>query len=354
VAKKKVRAAIIGAGIGRAHAEGYLSSPQAELVAIVDMNKERAEQFAKDFNVPEVYTDHKTMLKKADVDCVSIGVPNKFHVPLALDCLKAGKHVLCEKPMSVNAKEAMKVKTWRDQQKQPPLFVMGMCQRFRPDAKLVKQKIEAGDFGEIYFARTGWLRRTGIPGFGGWFTTKELAGGGALIDIGVHALDLTWYLMGKPQPVSAIGVSFDKFGHLGKGLGGWGTKQEGGTFDVDDNTFGMIRFANGAAVQVEATWASYIDHEQGVFELFGEKAGCKLDPLRIFTEENGVQVDVTPQVPPLKGSTIAAEVCYFIECILEGKPPIATEEDGIWLMKMLDAIYESARTGKEAKIKPLE
>ncbi len=350
--KTKVRAAIVGAGIGRAHAEGYVADPRAELVAICDKDGARAEQFAKDFNVPEIYTDHKEMLKKSKLDCVSIGTPNAFHVPIALDCLEAGLNVLCEKPMSVTAKEALKIKAWRDSQKKPPLFVMAMCQRFRNEAKYVKQMVDSGEFGDIYFARTGWLRRTGIPGYGGWFTTKALAGGGALIDIGVHALDLTWYLMGKPTPVSAVGVSFDKFGGQGKGLGGWGTHVTGGTFDVDDNTFGMIRFANGAAIQLEATWASFVEREQGVFELFGEKAGCTLDPFRLFTEKDGVQQDVTPHIPP-SGSWIAAEVRAFVDCLLEGKTPVATEEDGIWLMKMLDAIYESAAKGKEVVIKPI-
>jgi predicted dehydrogenase len=342
----KVRAAVIGVGIGYLHLQGYAKSPHAEVVAVCDIDKGRAERVASEFGVPHVFTDYKEMLKMDEIDMVSVCVPNYLHAPVTIDCFEAGKHVVCEKPMAMNAAEgAAMVEAAKKANRK---LMMAFNNRFRGDTQVLKRFIEAGELGEIYFAKTGWIRRQGIPGMGGWFTTKSMSGGGPLIDIGVHMLDVTMYLMGNPKPVSVVGVTYAKFGPRGLGQGGWGTPVEGGTFDVEDMAAALIRFANGSTVFLEASWASYIQHDMMYSSLLGTEGGADLEPLRIYKQLQGTQADITPQFPRVSGHE--QEILHFVECVKNDTEPISTGEHGLDVMKILDGIYKSAETGEQVAI----
>ena len=335
-----IKVGLVGTGITRAHASGYKRCQDVEMKAICDIDKARAEQFAADFDVKDVYTDYNEMLKDDEIVAVSVGTPNALHAPVAIAAFEAGKHVICEKPLATNAEEGRAMV--EAGKKAGKIFMMGFNNRFRGDTQLLKKCIENGELGDIYYAKTGWLRRKGIPGMGGWFTTKKMSGGGPLIDLGVHVLDLTLWLMGNPKPVYVVGSSYAKFGPEM-------AKQQGGTYDVEDLATGMVKLENGATVFVEASWHSHVERERTYSQLVGTKGGAELDPLRIYTDINGNNADLHMEHPNVSGHEM--EVVHFIECIREHKTPIATGEHGLHIQLILDAIYESTRTGKGVEIK---
>ena len=346
----EVKAGIIGAGIGRVHLEGYQAAG-AEVVALCDANESRARETAEKYGVRKVYTDYKEMLKDAEINTISVCTPNSMHASMSIDALEAGKHVICEKPLSVNAADAQRIVDAAA--KSDKKFMVAFCYRFREDAQLMKKFVEGGELGRIYYAKTAWLRRRGIPGFGGWFTTKELSGGGPLIDLGVHMLDLTLWLMGNPRAVSVSGSAYAEFGPYGRGAGGYGRdKNLGGKYDVEDLAIGLIKLENGATLHLEASWATNIEKDGGHSTLIGTEGGACLNfaegGFKLHKEMYGHQVDVLPVVKA--GSGHKDEMAHFVKCIQEDKAPTATGEQGLEIMRILDAIYESAATGKEVML----
>lgn len=336
-----VRVGIVGVGIGSVHARAYSKLPNVEIAALCDTDVDRLNQAADHFGVKKVHTDYESMLAEEQLDAVSVCVPNALHAPVAIAALEAGCHVLCEKPLSVNAEEGARIVAAAKKAKGK--FMIGMNNRFRGDTQVLKKYIEAGDLGDIYYAKCGWIRRNGIPGMGSWFTRKEMAGGGPLVDIGVHALDVTLYLMGNPRPVSAFGATYAQFGPFGKGTGQWGTPVKGGEFNVEDLACGIVRFENDATLILEASWAQHCAGEKLYSEVYGGKGGATLEPLRIYTEAHGRPVDIVPTYPEVNGHE--AEIAHFIECIVANKQPLATAEQALDVMTILDGIYRSAETG---------
>src|SRR5574340_709446 len=216
---KKVRIGVIGAGaIGPAHFRSYQQVANCELVAVADVDEGRAKEAAAKFAIPNVFTDYRQMLKGDLVDAVSVCTPNESHAPQSIASLKAGKHVLCEKPLAMNGAQARKMVEAAKQAGK--VLMTAQCMRYSGAAQSAKKMIDSGRMGDLYFGKAMLLRRSGIPK--GWFQDLEQAGGGPLLDIGVHCLDLMWYLMGRPHPVSAFGVTFDYLGKSGQGMGGWG------------------------------------------------------------------------------------------------------------------------------------
>lgn len=345
--KDALRIGIIGCGsMGQFHATTYSTLSEAEVVAVSDLIPEKAKYVQNKFGIAHSYTDYKEMLAKEKLDAVTVAVPNCFHAPVSIAALQAGCHVMCEKPMANNAQEAQKI--FDVAKASDKIFMMGFNNRYRGDSRLLKKYIEQGRLGDIYMARCGWIRTTGIPGLGSWFTTKEMSGGGPLVDIGVHVLDLTLWLMGNPKPVSAYGSIYAKFGPEGRGMGGWGTPETGGKFNVEDLATAMIKLENGATIVLEASWASYIKEEKFYSTLMGTKGGADLDPLTIYTDINDSRVEIAPQFPVLEGHQ--QEVLHFIDCIRNNKTPISTAQHGLDIMKILDGVYESARTGKSVSL----
>ncbi|MDD4518019.1 MAG: Gfo/Idh/MocA family oxidoreductase, partial [Limnochordia bacterium] len=202
---KKIKVGIIGVGgiAQTAHIPSWRARKDAEIVAIADINEQKLKQVKEKFMVPHAFTDYREMLAMDEIDVVSVCTPNLTHGIISKDALKAGKHVLCEKPVAVTGKEAEDIA--QTAKAVDRIFMGAFCRRFEAASQEMRRRIEQGELGNVYYAKAGYLRRSGIPGLGGWFTDKSRSGGGCMLDIGVHALDLTYWLMGAPEPVSVTG-----------------------------------------------------------------------------------------------------------------------------------------------------
>ncbi len=342
--KDQLRIGIIGLGIGAHHARSYQALPQAKVAALCDLDRMRLAKAAKEFDVAETYTQAETMFARAKLDAVSICTPNKFHAPLSIAALQRGLHVLCEKPMALNVSEARSMLAAADRARRN--LMINFSYRFSPMSFALKQQVDAGVIGDIYFGRTVWHRRRGLPGFGGWFGIKELSGGGPLIDLGVHRLDLALWLMGYPEPIAVSGSTFNM---IAKDL----ARKQKKKYSVEDLACGIIKFRNGATLIIEASWASNIgENEQMITTLCGTKGGLAQKntgggydfTAEVYTEERGNLFTKKFDRPTGQVPTAQAE---FIDSILKKRKPMATGEDGIKVMQILDGIYQSAATGKE-------
>ncbi|MBN1671666.1 MAG: Gfo/Idh/MocA family oxidoreductase [Kiritimatiellae bacterium] len=343
---KRLRMGVVGLGMGTGHVRGYQAHPRAEVAAICDVDEKRLQAAAKEYGVSATYTDAGEMFRQAGLDAVSIATPNKFHAPLSIAALKAGLHVLCEKPMAMNAREAQKMLDAAKAAKRN--LMINFSYRFTDVSRALKQQVDAGVLGDIYFGRTVWHRRRGMPKFGGWFGIKELAGGGPLIDLGVHRLDLALWLMGYPEPVVVTGSAYNK-------IAAPIAKKAKKTFTVEDLACGMVKFANGATLIIEASWALHIKHaEHMVTRLCGTKGGLVQRNVggkyefeaEIYTDEPGGRFTRTIDRVTAGGGSAMGE---FVDSILEKRAPLATGEEGLKVMKILDGIYKSAQTGREVR-----
>jgi predicted dehydrogenase len=344
---KKIRVGIIGGGgIARmAHIPGYQAAPDCEVVAVCDVKKQVAVETAQKFNIPRVYTRYQDMLRKEQLDAVSVCTPNFMHCKPTVDALKAGLHVLCEKPLAMNATEAkLMVDTAKKHKRQ---IQVGHHMRFDGANVALKRFFLDGAMGKIYYARVQALRRAGIPSWG-VFGQKKLQGGGPLIDIGVHILDLTMHLLGFPRPIAVSGMTYQMFGRDPSRFNQWGpwdTK----TFTVEDFAAAFVRFQGGLTMTIESSFMANI--EQDVFNttFVGDKGGCQISPPKIFRQESGTLVDVTPTRLPQTKPYIE-EVVSFVHSIRNNKPVAIPGWQGLMVMQILDAIYKSAQAGHEVRI----
>lgn len=339
----KIKVAVVGLGIGKSHLKGYQGHPDAEVVAICDMNPERLAQVAREFGVAKTYTDVDAMLKAEKLDALSVCTPNKFHAPLTTQALENGLHVLCEKPMAMNTAEAVAMNELA--KKKGLNLMINFSYRFNAMSQALKNEVDKGAFGDFYFGRTVWHRRRGMPGFGGWFGDKELAGGGPLIDLGVHRIDLALWLMGYPEPMSVFGSTYNP-------LASEIAAKEGKKFTVEDLACGVVKFKNGATLMVEASWALNVKHkEEMVTRLCGTKGGLVQQnangeyqfTAEMYTDDKGFFYTRTLDFTTASVPTAMYE---FIESIKEKRPPSASGDHGVKVMKILDGIYQSAATGK--------
>lgn len=351
---KKVRVGIIGCGgIGGVHLESMMKiKDQLELVATCDINAERAQQRKEQYGFARSYTSYEEMLAKEDLDAVSVCTWNNGHAPASIAALNAGVNVLCEKPMAMNTQEAEAM--IEAEKKSGKLLMIGFVRRFGENTKFSKELIDSGKMGDIYYVKTGCTRRVGNPG--GWFSDKERSGGGPLIDLGVHMIDLARYLMGKPKVVAAMGSTYDKVGIRSnvKGVVQWKSMDYSDYNDVEDLAVGFVRFDNGATLVVENSWTQHIKEDKLYLELYGEKAGLQMEPeLEIYSEEHDYLVDYAPRINQDAsgfGNNFDREIAHFIDCVANGTECLNPSEDGLELMRILDAIYESARTGREVQL----
>lgn len=352
---KKLKIGVIGAGgiCQHAHMPGYAHMDNVEIVAICDIQIEKAQKVAEKYNIPQVFENYMDVINLPGLDAIDICTPNYLHSIIAVAALEHGLHVFCEKPDAVNVEEAEKMKAASE--KSGKVLMVMRNNRYMQVSSFLKKYIEDGRMGEIYAARCGWQRRRGIPGKGGWFTTKAQSGGGPLIDLGVHMIDLTMWLMGNPKPVAVTGCTYNKFADNDTSdsvNSRFGDKKADGTFDVEDLAMGFIRFDNGACMQIEFSWASNVEKEQRFFELRGTKAGAKWsssnEKLGIYEEEYGKTVDYMPNIDNTKGIQIhEANLRHFADVVLNGTEPMFVPQQGVNMVKILEAIYKSAETGKE-------
>lgn len=347
-----IRYGLIGAGaIAWPTAKNINGYEHSTVIAATDLSAERLKKLCDENNIPHSYPTADAMLANPDVDAVYIAVPNKFHAPLAIQALQAGKHVMLEKPFAMNAKEAADVIATA--KKVGKVFTVGQNQRFVEAHQKIVGLQRAGFFGEIYHAKAFWNRRTGIPGMGTWFGNKALAGGGSLNDIGVHFLDLCLYAMNRFDPVSVFGATYTKFGNRGLGYGGWGISDKTeSVFDVDDFATALIRFSDGATVTLDTSWACHMEtpNRNGVL-LYGTEAGADVATAKIFRNDPVREdYDVIEKVKAPMPFPQCCRFKNFTNAIL-GKEELATPPaQSLVVQKILDAIQESAATGKEAAI----
>ncbi len=356
---QKLKVAIIGIGgiCKNRHLPAWIKMDNVDIVAVCDIIEERAREAACKYGIAGVYTDYRDVLELEELDAIDICTPNLYHSQIACDALEKGIHVFCEKPDAVSVAEAERMKAAAE--KSGKTLMIMRNNRYWPTSEFLKKYVEDGKMGEIYTARCGWRRRRGIPGRGGWFTTKALSGGGPLIDLGVHMIDLSMWLMGNPTPVAVSGCIYNKFADSAdvsdSAESQYGDKNAAGIFDVEDLAMGFIRFDNGACMQIEFSWASNIEKEKYFVELRGDKAGSSWSSeeqkLKIFTEEYGTTVDYIPNINNETGVTIhEANLLHFVDVLMNGTEPMFVPEQGVNMIKILEAMYRSAEEGKEIRL----
>ena len=365
----KVRVGIIGCG-GIAKQKHMPSlkenSELCEMVYFCDIIPERAEMAAKEYGAPgaKCCEDYRELLADKSVDVVHVLTPNVSHAEITVSAFEAGKHVLCEKPMAATTADAEKMMAaWKKSGKK---FTIGYQNRFRPEVSSLHKSCEQGELGEIYFAKAHAVRRRAVPTWG-VFPNKALQGGGPLIDIGTHALDMTLWMMDNYEPESVTGSVFYKLGHLpqaveGNVFGPWDPE----TYEVEDSAFGLIKMKNGATIYLEAAWAiNLMESREASTTLCGTKAGAEIrsgmsypqDELYYNRGHNGMLTDErkagSGHVAYFSGAASAAgvqEAKQWLECLLdESKQPLVKPEQAFTVTKILDAIYRSAASGEMVK-----
>jgi predicted dehydrogenase len=352
---KKLRYAVIGAGgIAGAHMGPLSQRDDIEFVALADPFPGKKKQYAEQYKIPAsgLYEDYQKMLKEVQPDAVSVCSPNGMHAENTIAALQAGADVIVEKPMAATVKQAQDMVDLAKKLKRK--LVIGFQYRYSPRVSFLKNAIDAGQFGNVLFGRVQALRRRGIPNWG-VFGRKDVQGGGGLIDIGVHALEMCHYTMGSPKPVAATGATWTYLGNkpsnkIQSQWSGWDYK----TYTVEDLAIGSIRFDNGAVVHIEAGFAAHIEKGVWNFQLMGEKGGGNYDPCIINRDDIGHMVDTRPNwmKPDGFGDMFGYKMNAFVEHVLHNTPTIAPAEAGLAVQKMLEGIYQSAESGgREVAIK---
>jgi predicted dehydrogenase len=338
---RRLKTAVIGLGVGLSHVQQYQRLPNAELMAICDADPAWLSHCQAAYAVPEAYTDYHELLARSEAEAVSICLPVHLHLPVALDCLAAGRHVLVEKPLAANTAEAQRMAgAARDAQR---VLMTSYNQRFGPDMLYLKRVVDEGRLGDIYFARAAWrrplgqlpqpvsLRATGAYNRN-WFNEAD-KGGGVGRDLGAHMIDAALWIMGFPEIADVTGRAYAHFGpQLAAGAG---TR-----FDVDDHTVGFVRFKNGASLQLEVSFGQHVDQELVVNEFFGTSGGASRGSagLTLAGEDSGVYTTTRPRLVDTSASTQG----HFVESILAGRAPIITPEQGVAVMRIIDGLGNNA------------
>lgn len=354
--EREVKVGIIGCGgiANGKHLPALKNTEGVKLVAFCDIIIERAEKAAKEYGTEDakVYEDYKELLKDESIEVVHVLTPNLYHSEITVAALEAGKHVLCEKPMAINAAEAKKMLD--AQKKSGKILTIGYQNRQRPDSRCLKEACARGDLGDIYYAKARAIRRRAVPTWG-VFIEEKLQGGGPLIDIGTHALDLTLWMMDNYEPKYVVGNTYKKLNNqtrTGNAWGDWDPKK----FTVEDSAFGFITMKNGATVVLESSWAlNTLDVEEAKTELCGTLAGADMKGgLRFNKVDMGklVETDVNLESGGVafydgkSESPAELEASNFYAAIRHGEELIVKPEQAYVVSLILDAIYESAKTGK--------
>jgi predicted dehydrogenase len=348
---KKVKVAVIGCGtIARSsHLPSYSRNPLVEIKYVVDIIHERAIEMAEKYNVPYAIKDFREILNDDEVEAVSICTPNNTHAPIAIQCLNAGKNVLCEKPASVNLERVLEMKEAAD--RNGKILNIGVVNRFNTAVNKVKEIIENGELGKLYHVYCSFRAHRSIPGLGGPFTTKEVAGGGVLIDWGVHFLDLIFYCIGSPKLMTVSGQTYSE---LGKDMEKYvytdmwaGPPDYSGIYDVEDFVTGLIRTA-GPTISLNGAWAQNLGESAMFIEFLGNKGGIKLQyggDFTLYTTRNGMLCETSTSYR--KADMFYEELDSFIKASGENIKNRANIDNVIVTSQVMDAIYKSAELGRE-------
>lgn len=346
-----IRIGVIGAGsISEMHLKSYHQNPEAILHAVCDLKVERAQAKADKYDIPFVYSDYQELLANPAIDAVSICTWNNSHAEISIAALQAGKNVLVEKPLCKSVDEALAVEQAVEQSGKT--LQVGFVRRYASNTRIVKQFMDSGDIGPIYYAKASCIRRLGNPG--GWFSDIERSGGGPLIDVGVHVIDLCWYLMGKPKVKSISGNTYHKLGNRAniQNLNFYKAADYNAEHNtVEDMANALIRFENGASLLVDVSFTLHAKEDELTVKLYGENGGVELEPrLTIITEKHNTILNTTPQINNLSFDFIQGfqdEIDYFIQVCQGKQTTISPVGDGVEMMKILCGVYESSKLGKE-------
>ena len=358
----KIRVGVIGSGVGRAHVRGYSCLPDVEVVALAALDRERAESVAREYEIPRLYADHRELLEQPDIDAVSVCVPNYLHAPVCHDAMMAGKDVLCEKPLARTADEAASIAEAAERMNQ--ILMVMFNYRYRPDSQTVKRFIDDGALGDLYYVKAGWMRGSGIPGLGSWFTRKAQSGGGPVIDLGVHMIDLALWFLGFPKIQAVTGTTYAELGPRGRGnwkLPNRWLSPDGETpFDVEDLAAAFVRLEGGRTLVIEASWASYSSYEDDFYvHVYGNDGGAEMDvhkyttedTLRLFKDMAGEMHVLRPVASKAAGlSGSAAVTAAFIKAIRERRAVTCTPSEALAGLRIIDALYLSAAEGREVRL----
>lgn len=345
---EKVKIGVVGAGniSCNAHLPAYARTQLASVEVICDLDLDRAKQAAERFGIPRVCSSVTEMIKEGGIEAVDVCTWNNAHSDVAVEAAHAGLHVMCEKPLALNLSEALRIE--KSVKETGVKFMLAVPNRFRPENRRARALRDAGDLGEVYFARAAYVRRRGTPL--GWFTDLAHAGGGPVIDIGVHCIDAAWYIMGNPRPVSVLASTSYRIGdYKTLGVDRWhGTPCPDNQFNVEDSGAGCIRFENGAIMLFEAAWAINLPPRSEI-TVCGSKAGLTLDPLTVYGEKDGYLNDETLTT---EGETNAIfneieAFCKYVRSENDSPVPIS---QAVTLQRMLQGIYDSAAAGREVLI----
>jgi predicted dehydrogenase len=354
----ELRVGVIGLGFaGTTALDAFRSLPGVRVVALAGQERERLAELGASREVPELFHDWEDLVARDDLDVVSIGVPNHLHHPIAIAALGSGKHVFCEKPIAPTGDLAQQmVDTAMEHDR---VLEIAFNHRRRADVQYLRRYLDEHDIGRIYHARASWRRRAGIPGIGSWFTNRAMAGGGPMIDLGPHVLDIALHLLGEPHVTRVSAVTYGELGRRGRG-GRSGTTTTGGTqtFEVEDFASALLRLDTGGSIHLETSWASYsADDEDIAVELLGAAGGTRLfvrnyatdDTLRLYSDVAGAPVVTAPEVHVPSGHHRAV-IEEFVATIRSRTWANAYGQYALHRARVLDAVYESARTNQEVEV----
>ena len=351
---KKIKIAVIGCGsIGTgAHTENYAKNPNVELKYFCDIIPERADEMVGKHDGKAIY-DYKEILDDPELDAVSVCTHNDMHAPISIDFMRAGKDVLCEKPAARTLPEALEMQ--RVAKETGRLLSIGVVNRFGAYNNLVKKMIEDGELGEVFHVYASFRAHRGIPGIGGDFTNKAISGRGALIDWGVHYLDLILYCCGEPKPITVSGEAFCKLGRDIKNytyLSMWAdrTKAVEGVYDVDDSVTGIVR-TSGPTISFNGAWAQNIGEKEAFIDFMGDKGGIRLQYCNEFvyyTAMDGGLVKREIELP--KSDFYQIEIDSFVDSVITRVPNQAEINRTIQASKIIDGVYRSSELHKEVEV----
>ncbi|KXK51331.1 MAG: Gfo/Idh/MocA family oxidoreductase [Anaerolineae bacterium] len=349
---KTLKVGVIGVGgIANTHMPGWAASPHAEVVAGADVNLEALEAWGAKWDVRRLTRLPQDLITAPDIDIIDICTPSNYHADLTIAALDAGKHVICEKPLAPTPAEIQRMIAARD--RSGKLLMTAQHHRYQPAAIALKNEVDKGVLGDVYHARAWYLRRNNVPTRPG-FVLKAQSGGGACIDIGVHALDTAFWLMGSPEPITVSGISRSE---LSKQPGAW-SPWGGGTpippeMDVEELAAGFVRFANGATMMMEFSWALHGPHYEDMqVWLYGTKGGCHYPKAEIYTSGSNPrqQYDINLKYLPTPLEAHALECIDFADAIVNGRPSPVPPEQSLAVIAILDAVYQSAESGREIRM----
>jgi len=347
---KKLKVAMIGCGgNGQTHMEALKDMPEVEVVAGVDLNPAHLKTMKERWGLSALYSDWRKMLKEVKPDAVNVCTPNGMHCQPVVDACNAGCHAMTEKPMAMTPSQCQRMIDSARRNKVK--LAVGFQYRYHPKTQFLVRARDEGQFGKIMFVKCLALRRRGIPNWG-VFGQKKIQGGGPLIDIGVHVIEMAHYFMGSPKPIAASGNIWTYMGNKpGKVVSrwpGWDYK----TYTVEDLAIGQIRFDNGAIMQIESSFAAHIEKDVLNFTAIGDKGGCSWDPPTIYTDRAGTMINSTPAFLKEIGwvPLFSLKLRNWVDACIKGTALEAPGEAGLTIQKILDGIYRSAAVGKEVSI----